>query len=68
MQSFFDKHENNSNKEKYHKIPEFVSTVWKLKNPTIIISIIAGVTNFKNWKNGKLEDEFKRGILKVFLL
>jgi hypothetical protein len=23
----------------------------KLKNPEVIISIITGVTNFKNWKN-----------------
>ena len=38
----------------------------KLKNPEIIISIITGVTNLKNWKNKKLEDEFKRGIIKVF--
>ncbi len=42
-----------------------MSTVWKLKNPKIIIPIITGVTNFKNWKNRKLEDQFKHGIIKV---
>ncbi len=42
-----------------------MSTMWKLKKPKIIIPIITGVTNFKNWKNRKLEDQFKRGILKA---
>jgi hypothetical protein len=51
--------------EQLRHIPKFMSTMWKLKKPKIIIPIITGVTNFKNWKNRKLEDQFKRGILKV---
>ena len=42
-----------------------MSTEWGLKTPKIIIPIITGVTNFKNWKNGKLEEQFKRGLIKV---
>jgi hypothetical protein len=66
----FDKDENNSItglKEQFRNLPKFMSIVWKLKNPKIIIPIITGVTNFKNWKNRKLEDQFKRGIIKVIL-
>ncbi len=51
--------------EQLRYIPKFMSAVWKLKNPKIIIPIITGVTNFKNWKNRKLEDQFKQGIIKV---
>jgi hypothetical protein len=66
----FEKDENNlitGLKEQFRNLPKFMSIVWKLKNPKIIIPIITGVTNFKNWKNRKLEDQFKRGIIKVIL-
>ena len=51
--------------EQLRFIPKFMSTEWGLKTPKIIIPIITGVTNFKNWKNGKLEEQFKRGLIKV---
>ena len=47
-------------------IPKFMSSIWNMKSPQIIIPIITGVSNFKNWKNQKLEDQFKKGV--YFLL
>ena len=64
----FDRDENGTitdEKEQFRNLPKFMSLLWKLKNPKIIIPIITGATNFKNWKNRKLEDQFKRGIIKV---
>jgi hypothetical protein len=46
-------------------IPKFMSTIWNMKSPQIIIPIITGVSNFKNWKNQKLEEQFKKGIIKA---
>ncbi len=51
--------------EQLRNVPKFMSTVWKMKSPQIIIPIITGVKNFKNWKNQKLEEQFRRGIIKA---
>jgi hypothetical protein len=51
--------------EQLRNVPKFMSTVWNLKSPQIIIPIITGVTNFKNWKNQKLEEKFRRGLIKA---
>lgn len=45
-------------------VPKFMSFVWRLKSPQIIIPIITGI-NWKNWKNRKLEEQFRRGIIKA---
>jgi hypothetical protein len=42
-----------------------MTSIWQMKSPQIIISIITGVTNFKNWKNQKLEEQFRRGLIKA---
>lgn len=46
-------------------IPKFMSTVWGMKSPQIIISIVTGTGNFRNWKNRKLEQSFRRGLMKA---
>ena len=46
-------------------IPKFMSSVWHMRTPQIIIPIVTGVSNFKNWKNQKLEEQFKKGIIKA---
>ena len=46
-------------------VPKFMSCVWNMKSPQIIIPIITGLSNFKNWKNRKLEEQFRRGIVKA---
>ena len=46
-------------------VPKFMRKIWSMKSPHIIIPIITGVTNFKNWKNQKLEEQFRRGLMKV---
>ena len=60
--------ENISNlefEEKINVLPDFISSVWKLKNPKILISL---VSCSKNFKNRKLQDQFKKGIIKVLLI
>ena len=59
----FDKDELIS--EQFRNIPKFMSHIWNMKSPQIIIPIITGLKNFKNWKNQKLEEQFRRGIIKV---
>ena len=51
--------------EELRNIPKFMSTIWNMKSPQIIIPIVTGVTNFKNWKNKKLEEQFRRGLIKA---
>lgn len=51
--------------ESLRQIPNFMSHIWGLKNPKIILPIITGIGNFKNWKNKKLEEQFQRGIIKA---
>jgi hypothetical protein len=51
--------------EQLRDVPRYMSTVWNLKSPQIIIPIITGLTNFKNWRNKKLEEDFHRGLIKV---
>ena len=51
--------------ELLNNIPKFMSTIWNMKSPQIIIPIITGVSNFKNWKNQKLEEQFKKGIIRA---
>ena len=51
--------------DQIRNIPKFMSTVWNLKSPQIIIPIITGITNFRNWKNKKLEESFRRGLMKA---
>ncbi|CAF0859038.1 unnamed protein product [Brachionus calyciflorus] len=51
--------------EQLRNIPKFMNSVWGMKSPQIIIPIITGLTNFKNWKNQKLEEQFRRGIIKA---
>ena len=51
--------------DQLRNVPKFMSAVWGLKSPQIIIPIITGIKNFKNWKNQKLEEQFKRGIVKA---
>jgi hypothetical protein len=46
-------------------IPKFMATVWGMKSPQIIISIVTGTSNFRNWKNKKLEQSFRRGLMKA---
>ncbi len=46
-------------------LPKFMNFVWNMKTPQIIIPIITGISNFKNWKNQKLEEQFRRGIVKA---
>lgn len=55
-------------KEQLTLVPKFMRKVWSMKSPHIIIPIITGVTNFKNWKNQKLEEQFRRGLMKVIML
>jgi hypothetical protein len=50
--------------DQLRKIPKFMKIIWNLDNPKIIIPIITGL-NLKNWKNKKLEEQFKRGIIKA---
>ena len=51
--------------QQLRNIPKFMSSVWAMKSPQIIIPIITGITNFKNWKNQKLEEQFRHGIIKA---
>ena len=51
--------------DQLRNIPKFMTAVWGLKSPQIIIPIITGISNFKNWKNQKLEEQFRRGIIKA---
>ena len=51
--------------DQLRNIPKFMATVWGLKSPQIIIPIITGISNFKNWKNQKLEEQFRRGIIRA---
>ena len=51
--------------ELFKNIPKFMATIWNMNSPQIIIPIITGVSNFKNWKNQKLEEQFKKGIIKA---
>jgi len=46
-------------------VPKFMATVWNMKSPQIIIPIVTGIKNFKNWKNQKLEEKFRRGLMKA---
>ena len=56
---------NSKINEQLKWIPRFMTSIWQMKSPQIIISIITGVTNFKNWKNQKLEEQFRRGLIKA---
>ena len=47
------------------EVAKFIFLKWFKKNPKIIITIITGLTHFKNWKNQKQLTKFKRGITKV---
>lgn len=55
----------NSFGEQIRNIPKFMSTMWNMKSPQIIIPIVTGTKNFKNWKNQKLEESFRRGLIKA---
>lgn len=61
----FDFQENLKINEQLKLIPKFMSKAWSMKSPQIIIPIVTGVTNFKNWRNQKLEEQFRRGIVKA---
>ncbi len=50
--------------EKINVLPDFISSVWKLKNPKILISLVRWS---KNFVNRKIQDQFKKGIVKVLL-
>ena len=51
--------------ENLRDIPKLMSLMWNMKSPQIIIPVITGLTNFKNWKNQKLEEQFRRGLIKA---
>lgn len=51
--------------EQLLNVPSFMASVWNMKSPQIIIPIITGISNFKNWRNQKLEDQFRKGIIKA---
>jgi hypothetical protein len=38
---------------------------WLKRSPKIIIPIVTGLNHFKNWKNQKQINKFKRGLIKV---
>ena len=38
---------------------------WLKRSPKIIIPVVTGLNHFKNWKNQKQINKFKRGLIKV---
>ena len=44
---------------------KFMAIRWLKRSPKIIIPVVTGLNHFKNWKNQKQINKFKRGLIKV---
>ncbi|XP_076076624.1 transient receptor potential cation channel subfamily M member-like 2 isoform X3 [Mytilus galloprovincialis] len=43
----------------------FMDKFWNMRSPKIVLSIISGVHHFKVWKNPRMKDQFKKGIIRA---
>jgi hypothetical protein len=48
-----------------YELSYYMERYWNMRSPKIVLSLISGVRHFKPWKNSRLKDQFKKGIIKV---
>lgn len=50
-----------------YELTYFMERFWNMRSPKIVLSIMSGVRNEKIWKNPRLRDQFKKGLIKVLV-
>ncbi|XP_071134130.1 transient receptor potential cation channel subfamily M member-like 2 [Mytilus edulis] len=48
-----------------YELTYFMERFWNMRSPKIVLSIMSGVRNEKIWKNPRLRDQFKKGLIKA---